>query len=145
MYVDGSNVLHTKALELGIYNPFYIIPDAGHTSYSSDYFGTVTQPFFDSTVWYMKNFFAYQLGCSNATYVKNNSVKPLNLFPNPTPDEFYLSSVQQYIGQTISIEDISGREIYRKVFDGKLQSTKDIGLTKGVYVVRLINEKTNEI
>jgi hypothetical protein len=63
MFVDGSNILHSKAQELNIYNPFYVIPDWGHTSYSTDLFGTVVQPYFDSTVWYMKNFFAYQLGC----------------------------------------------------------------------------------
>jgi hypothetical protein len=145
MYVDGSNILHAKAQQLGIYNPFYIIPDAGHTSYSSDFFGTVTQPFFDSTVWYMKNFFAYQLGCSTVTYVKNNPVKSLSVFPNPTIDEFYMNGIQGYMGQTLTIEDVQGREVYRTVITGKLLSTKQIGLTKGLYLVRLVNEKTDEV
>ena len=147
MYVDGSNILHPYAEALGMYNPFYVIPDAGHTSYSTDLFGTVVQPFFDSTVWYMKNFFAYQLGCPNITTgIKNNTtVKTLNTFPNPTINDIYFEGVQQYIGQTISVTDISGKELYQEKFTGKPLSTQSIGLTKGLYIVRLTNEKTQEI
>lgn len=146
MYVDGSNVLHTRAQQLGIYNPFYIIPDAGHTSFSSDFFGTVTQPFFDSTVWYMKNFFAHQLGCSSViSSVRNTTVKSLSVFPSPTLDEFYMNGVRQYIGQTMSITDVAGREVYRTILNGTFLSTKAIGLTKGLYIVRLTDEKTQEV
>lgn len=147
MYVDGSNILHPYAEALGMYNPFYIIPDAGHTSYSTDLFGTVVQPFFDSTVWYMKNFFAYQLGCPNITTgIKNKTtVKTLNTFPNPTLNDLYFEGVQQYIGQTISVTDIAGKELYKEKFTGKPLSTQSIGLTKGLYIVRLTNEKTQEI
>lgn len=146
MFVDGSNILHTKAQQLGIYNPFYIIPDWGHTSYSTDLFGTVVQPYFDSTVYYMKNFFAYQLGCPNLTTgIKNNTaVKSLNVYPNPTVDDLYFEGIQQYVGQTISITDISGKEIYKEIVDGKPMSTPSIGLTKGLYLVRITNEKTQE-
>ncbi|MFN8294877.1 MAG: T9SS type A sorting domain-containing protein [Chitinophagales bacterium] len=146
MYVDGSNILHPYAENLGMYNPFYIIPDAGHTSYSTDLFGTVVQPFFDSTVWYMKNFFAYQLGCPDITtgINHNTTVKSLNAFPNPTFDELYFEGVQQYIGQTISVTDISGKEVYKERFTGKPLSTQSIGLTKGMYIVRLTDNKTHE-
>lgn len=146
MFVDGSNILHTKAQQLGIYNPFYIIPDWGHTSYSTDLFGQVTQPYFDSTVWYMKNFFAYQLGCPNLTTgIKNNThINTLNAFPNPSFDNIYFNQVQQYIGQRLTITDIAGKEVYNALFDGKPVSTQSIGLTKGVYLVRLLNEKTQE-
>lgn len=146
MYVDGSNILHPYAQNLGMYNPFYIIPDWGHTSYSTDVFGTVVQPFFDSTVWYMKNFFAYQLGCpTTPTSIRNNTVKTLNVFPNPTIDAIYFEGIQQYIGQTISVTDIAGKEMYKEIFTGKTLSTQSIGLTKGLYIVRLTNEKTQEI
>ena len=144
MEVDGSNVLHTKAQQLGIYNPFYIIPDNGHTSFSSDFFGTVVQPFFDSTVWYMKEFFVHELCNSIPTAIRNNSIQKLNLYPNPTNDIFYLEGLTQFIGQTISISDIAGKVVYSTVFTGKLLSSKEIGLTKGVYIIQLFNEKTNE-
>lgn len=145
MYVDGSNALHPYAQNLGIYNPFYIIPDGGHTSYSADFFGFVVQPFFDSTVYYMKNFFAHQLGCnSTPTSVRNNPVKNINVSPNPTIDEFYLTGIQPYIGNLLTITDMSGKEVYKSVFSGRPVSTQSIGLTKGVYVVSLINQKTQE-
>lgn len=145
MYVDGSNVLHSYAQQLGIYNPFYIIPDAGHTSYSADFFGFVVQPFFDSTVYYMKNFFAYQLGCSLIpTSINYNKVTKANIYPNPTLDEFYLNGVQPFIGQIITITDITGKEVYKSTITGTPISTQSIGLSSGVYIVRLFNEKTKE-
>lgn len=145
MDVDGSNILHAQANLLGIYNPFYIIPTVGHTSFSTDFFGFVEQPYFDSTVWYMNNFFTHQLGCSTITSVKKpHQNKSINVYPNPTIDEFYLPEIQSYIGQIISITDITGKEVYRTIFNGKLISTKEIGLTKGLYLVQLTNEKTNE-
>ena len=100
-----------------------------------------------STVWYMKNFFAYQLGCpSITTGIKNKTtVKTLNTFPNPTLNDLYFEGVQQYIGQTISVTDIAGKELYKEKFTGKPLSTQSIGLTKGLYIVRLTNEKTQEI
>lgn len=145
MEVDGSNVLHTKAQQLGIYNPFYVIPDNGHTSFSSDFFGTVVQPFFDSTVWYMKEFFLHELCNSTPTAIRNISVEKLNLYPNPTNDIFYLDGLNEFIGQTISVQDIAGKEVYRAVFTGKLLSSKEIGLTKGIYIIQLTNEKTQQI
>ena len=146
MYVDGSNILHPYAENLGMYNPFYIIPDWGHTSYSTDLFGTVVQPYFDSTVWYMKNFFAYQLGCPNITTgIKNTTaIKTLNTFPNPSANDVYFEGVQQYIGQRISVSDISGKQVYVAVFDGKPISTKSIGLTNGIYIINITNENTKE-
>ena len=95
----------------------------------------------------MRNFFVFLLGCPNLTTgVKNNTAaKNLTSFPNPTMDELYFEGVQQYIGQQISVTDIAGREVYHALFDGKPVSTQSIGLTKGVYLVRLTNEKTQEI
>jgi para-nitrobenzyl esterase len=146
MYVDGSNVLHPYAQQRGIYNPFYVIPDAGHTSYSLDFFGTVVQPFFDSTVYYMKNFFAYQLGCNaTPTLISNNTIQQAELFPNPASDEFYLKGARSLAGQLISITDISGKEVYKSVFSGAPVSTQSVGLTKGMYIVSLTDQKTMEI
>jgi len=55
-----------------------------------------------------------------------------------------LQNVQPFIGQTISIVDIEGKEVYHEIFKGQLVSTKDIGLTKGMYILKLTNEKTQE-
>ncbi|HRG35051.1 MAG TPA: hypothetical protein PK355_02140 [Chitinophagales bacterium] len=147
MFVDGSNILHTKAQELGIYNPFYIIPDWGHTSYSTDLFGTVVQPFFDSTVWYMKNFFAYQLGCPNLTTNLNyfQTIEKIGVYPNPTFDNIYFENVQRYVGQQITISDILGNKYYDAIFDGNVLNTSALGMTKGEYTIQLCNRKTNTL
>ena len=69
----------------------------------------------------------------------------MKAYPNPTINDIYFEGVQQYIGQQISITDIAGREVYHALFDGKPVSTQSTGLTKGVYLVQLTNEKTQEI
>jgi hypothetical protein len=123
MEVDGSNVLHFKALEMGMYNPFYIIPGRDHTSYSDDIFNNVVQPYFDSTVYYMKEYFMYMLDikeeCEEEDTVilslMNNQVQRMNLYPNPTSDVFYLEGESVFQNGLVSIYDISGRELYREV------------------------------
>ena len=86
----------------------------------------------------------HELCNSTPTAIRNNSIQKLNLYPNPTNDIFYLEGLTQFVGQTISISDVVGKLVYRTVFTGKLLSSKEIGLTKGVYIIQLLNEKTNE-
>ncbi|HQD12509.1 MAG TPA: T9SS type A sorting domain-containing protein, partial [Chitinophagales bacterium] len=68
-------------------------------------------------------------------------LKPLDVYPNPTWDEFYLQGVQAFIGQQLTIEDLTGRLIYQGRFSGEPVSTRSLGMTKGCYIVRLTDEK----
>lgn len=153
MEVDGSNVLHEKALEMGMYNPFYIIPGRDHTSYSDDIFNNVVQPYFDSTVYYMKEYFMYMLDITEAcededTIVLsliNNQVQVMNLYPNPTSDVFYLEGGSLLQNDVISIFDISGREVYRDVISKINFSAKQMGLERGAYMIQLSNDKETKI
>ncbi len=140
MFVDGSNILHQKAQSLNIYNPFYIIPDWGHTSYSTDLFGTVVQPFFDSTVWYMQHFFAHQLGCNNVVSgIKNIVQQNLEIFPNPIFDMLNFKNSSAFIGKQIAIVDVNGTERYKGVFNGKPLSIQEIGLQNGLYIIQIMD------
>jgi hypothetical protein len=149
MEVDGSNVLHAKALEMGMYNPFYIIPGRDHTSYSDDIFNNVVQPYFDSTVYYMKEYFMYMLDITEECEIEdtvilslmNNRVQSINLFPNPTPDLFYIDAGIEFQNGIVSIYDISGRELYREQILKNIFSAKEIGLGRGIYIVQFSNEK----
>lgn len=149
MKVDGSNVLHAKASELGIYNPFYIIPDDGHTSYSDDIFNNVVQPYFDSTVYYMKEFFAKVLDVCNkeevVTPVRNVDYLSLDIFPNPVISQFNVQGVLKYLGKEIGIFDYSGKEIYRSELNRGTFNVKEIGLSPGLYFVRIINDEAGEM
>ena len=138
MNVDGSNVLHQKALELGIYNPFYIIPGVGHTSFSSDYFGTVVQPYFDSTVWYMRNFMAYELCGYRPTFVHQQPIKNLELFPNPAQDYFEMSGINA-TAKTITVTDLSGNEQGRLPYAFNRYRTTDWNLPNGLYIIQLLD------
>lgn len=153
MEVDGSNVLHAKALEMGMYNPFYIIPGRDHTSYSDDIFNNVVQPYFDSTVFYMKEYFMYMLGttaeCEEEDTVilslMNNQIQRMNVYPNPTSDVFYIEGGSTIPNGIISIFDISGREKYRDINSKFNFSAKQIGLDRGVYMIKLSNDKETKL
>lgn len=138
MNVDGSNVLHQKANELGIYNPFYIIPGVGHTSFSSDLFGTVVQPYFDSTVWYMRNFMAHELCGYSPTFVKQPKIDKLNLFPNPAADYFEFSGLNQQ-AKYITVSDLSGKVQVELPYAFNRYSTRDWNLPPGLYLVQLLD------
>lgn len=140
MYVDGSNILHQKAQQLQIYNPFYIIPDNGHTSYSSDFFGTVVQPFFDSTVWYMNKFFTHQLGCDLATPVIYDKIKQAKIYPNPTTDFFNIDAAFSD-AKSIQIFDLYGKLLITLPFKTGYYTTGDLHLNNGIYILSLIDDK----
>lgn len=149
MKVDGSNVLHAKASELGIYNPFYIIPDDGHTSYSDDIFNNVVQPFFDSTVYYMKEFFATVLEVCNedeiTTPIRNVDYLPLDVFPNPAIQQFKIQGISKFMGKELAIFDYSGKIVYRSVLNREVFSIKDIGLNPGLYFIQIMNNEAGKM
>jgi hypothetical protein len=144
MNVDGSNVLHQKANELGIYNPFYIIPTVGHTSFSSDLFGTVVQPFFDSTVWYMRNFLAHELCGYTPTFIRQQKVESLELFPNPAADYFEMSGLN-ILAKTIIVTDMSGKVYLELPYAFNRYRTADWNLPKGLYLVQLLDAEHSVI
>jgi para-nitrobenzyl esterase len=80
--VDGSMKIHEKAMELGIYNPFYIIDNDDHTS--SDFFGIPVQPYLDSTLYYISMFTREVIGCNEViTSYPVNKIRELRIYPNP--------------------------------------------------------------
>lgn len=144
MYVDGSNVLHQKANELNIYNPFYIIPDNGHTSYSLDFFGNVVQPFFDSTVWYMNKFFIHQLGCDITTGIKKNNIKNLKVYPNPTSNFITIDyNFNQH--DNLSIFDMNGKEVYQSSSPKNNYTIQELNLIKGTYILNIESNREIQI
>lgn len=76
-----------------------------------------------------------------ATAVNENSdkmVPGIKVFPNPASDVFTVSLPDHAAGNTLSIYDISGREVYSRKID--MQEMRlhcsDLGLPQGVYLVK---------
>lgn len=111
--IEGSKLLHEKAVERGIYNPFYIIPTHDHTSYEDG--GEAVQPYFDSTIYYLVHFFRNVMGCEDdfANFQQPNAGK-LMLFPNPAVDEVVLASGDRSMNDVydISICNNAGQTVF---------------------------------
>lgn len=108
--VDGSSTLHVKANELGLYNPFLIIPGNGHTSYEE--LGIRVQPNYDSTFKYIRDFM-YTLYCDSRTItgVQLSELSDMLIYPNPSRGTFRINgSADQTFANNlkISIFNLSG-------------------------------------
>jgi hypothetical protein len=108
--VDGSSTLHAKAKELGLYNPFLIIPGNGHTSYEE--LGIRIQPNYDSTLKYVRDFM-YTLYCGSRTItsVHLSELSDITIYPNPSKGTFRINgSTDQTSAKNlqISIFNLSG-------------------------------------
>ncbi len=141
--VDGSNVLHAKALEVGIENPFYIIPGKGHTSYEE--FGFRIQPMYDSTVFYIKNFMS-GIYCKKylTTGISQQQRLPvLYVFPNPSAGIFQIQIPNENLPLNnfkIRISDITGRTLRFESVTSSLHRTDLSSLPNGTYQLMILHE-----
>ncbi|MCB9034651.1 MAG: carboxylesterase family protein [Chitinophagales bacterium] len=135
--VDGSNILHQRANELGMYNPFYIIPTKDHTSFEMDFFGFVVQPYFDSTIWYMNNYFNYML-CGTPTAIQQQTIKSVAVYPNPTSDMIYFDNIPYH---ALNIIDMNGKQVYQQNYYTSTLNTNQIHLANNHYLIVFYDDK----
>lgn len=73
------------------------------------------------------------------------SMKSLNAYPNPTTDSFVVNDLEAHTSYTITVTDITGKQVLRKnqmSMDGSL--TVDLSIfTRGSYTVQVEGGKTN--
>jgi para-nitrobenzyl esterase len=137
--VDGSSILHPIALDMGMPNPFYIIPGNGHTSYEE--FGFRIQPMYDSTVFYLKNFM-YDIYCEQqrTTSISESALMGVKVYPNPGNGSFQLEwptgiSRQQ---ASLMVYDMSGRVVHSERQTGLIQNVR-ISVPAGQYQLVLFD------
>lgn len=140
--VDGSMKIHEKALELGIYNPFYIIDNDDHTS--SDFFGIPVQPYLDSTLYYISMFTREMMGCNEVvTSLTGRRSDAVSMYPNPVspgmPVQVEWPMPLQQAG-TLAVYNLGGGKVWqRDISPGDRLRVADLELIPGMYVVRLFS------
>jgi hypothetical protein len=136
--VDGANVLHQRAIELGIKNPFYVIPTEDHTAYES--LGHAVQPYFDSTVFYMVNFMRDIMGCSEATAIfQPKNIPNLTIYPNPSSNYFILDlKTKNTEIEKIQIFDITGKLVQEVNINESITKIDAEIYTAGLYLIQAI-------
>lgn len=115
--IDGSNILHARALELGIENPFIFFPRKDHTSYEN--LGLRAQPMYDSTLTYIKNFMS-DIYCKKQEVTSIASQKQLlslKIYPNPSTGNIHIEIPENYKNLrslNVFIYDNSGKLVLTK-------------------------------
>lgn len=143
--VDGSNILHAKAIEIGIENPFYIIPGNGHTSYEE--LGMRIQPMYDSTVFYIKEFMS-NIYCRKymTTHISTApNLTELKIYPNPSNGIFILkvpTELHQYQQSKVVIYDHLGTIVHWENLEINNQSLNLNFLPNGSYQIILYQKDT---
>jgi len=143
-HVDGSNILHAKALELGIENPFYIIPGNGHTSYEE--FGMRIQPMYDSTLYYIKQFMSgiYCRKYQPTGIIRHLQLADLKVYPNPSEGILFVrlpatgTPSSEY---TLQLLDITGRVLRTEQIYTNTHMLDLSAFPAGVYQVVLFAEE----
>lgn len=129
-FVDGSNVLHQKANELGILNPFYIIPTEDHTAYEN--LGARVQPYYDSTVFYMTHFMydIYRAERLTTGFRPLKNLPQLKVYPNPARGsiQFQLDALLENKVLQYDIFDMTGRLVQQ----GSLTGSNKIALNPSI-------------
>jgi hypothetical protein len=80
--------------------------------------------------------------CTGVVEYSNNS--SIRLFPNPTTGMVNVE-VNGIDGNAImNVYSIQGQEVFNKELNGNLKAELDLsGLSKGIYLIKITNEKTN--
>jgi len=141
--IDGSMKLHEKALELGIYNPFYIIDNDDHTS--SDFFGIPVQPYLDSTLYYTAMFARHVIGCDDviSAIPEKHLSSSVAIYPNPSADFFSIATTILVLpsNSKIQIFDMVGKQVAETLWHTGLRiSTSDLSLSPGSYMLLLCSQ-----
>lgn len=88
--------------------------------------------------------FSNQILNSSSTGVKKTEIASISVFPNPVNNgNLFINFVSLIEKGTISIIDLSGRELIKSLIKGEDKKIINVkGLLKGLYIVKIINGKT---
>ncbi len=138
MYVDGSNAIHARANNVGVYNPFYTFSGADHVPYLND------AQYLDTTINYVRDFLrplvaVAPLKVSSAASVKNEVL----VYPNPV-EEFVQVAFHPGISESLNYQllDLSGRTIKSGVLTTNNSLIQRENVTAGTYLLKLFNKNT---
>jgi len=171
MYLDGSRMIHERAQAENVSSVFYTWYGADHDPFAGT--SPTALAYMDTTINFVRDFLIGQLGCSNSilqaenapfgaaslyAYTPCSANVPYNdctalalneqvetrstLYPNPSDGSFEieLGSVENF---TVEIVDLSGRVHALKTDKTGHMHFDNLSLTKGMYIVRISNERGN--
>lgn len=134
--VQGSSLIHAKALELGIPSELYTVPGGGHTNF---YWTEPHQSIYDEMI---QTFLYDEAVCQS---VNNENLldvsKSVSVYPNPAEGETTIAMNGSLGAYEITIVDQLGRKV-RQVngLDTPQYTLEQADLVAGIYFVNIIFE-----
>ncbi len=137
--VSGSEVIHEKALLLGLNSYFLGVPGGGH----SDIYGGVFTPFYDEFKAESQRMMR-DMVCEGSSQLAQ---LPLNLemrvYPNPTNQHFTVSFSQPITGTYYVIDMLGSRQLFGNIDQASTLHFQNGSLSSGIY--HLVIESNNGI
>jgi Carboxylesterase family/Secretion system C-terminal sorting domain len=150
LYLDGSRMLYEHANDIGVTNPFYTFPGAGHVPYNSN------AQYMDTTISVIRDYLIDRLGCSDAplqalnaplqtatlypfnacaTSISENQEIEIQLFPNPSAGKLNIQLDAQTNAFNFVITDLKGAVIFNQEVIGYTYQL-DESISNGTYLIR---------
>ncbi|MBK6275211.1 MAG: T9SS type A sorting domain-containing protein [Saprospirales bacterium] len=136
----GDNRIFPKVRSLGTYAEFYPINYVGHpVDRESD---TATHRF----VLQKTTDFLYRIMNQNiTTAIRNNSVKTIELFPNPSNGNITIAIPNEIRNKNSLVEvvNIEGQKVYSSTIQNKETLQLQLDVPNGMYIVSIVNDDEN--
>jgi hypothetical protein len=150
-FVSGSSTMHNFLSANGICTSMNLVPlSINHCSYPQYELVNRASCFIrsvmcDSCQSAFNNTPYTPQGCSMVGVHEYNSLKTIQVVPNPASEYFQLSGLENGTNYSISVLDLSGRKILEKIIAGSNhESISTSEINSGIYFVRVVN-KSNEV
>lgn len=169
LYLDGSRMLHERAMAIGVQSNFYTFNGAGHVPYLGT--STAAVAYMDTTVRFVRDYLIDRLNCPNPALQPPNTPaqtatlypftpctgnipvdfctgagisetlnETVSIYPNPGVNQVTIQWQKQQ-NMTIELLDFTGRKIFTTETNNSSFQLSRHGLTAGVYLLRLRNDQ----
>lgn len=141
LVIDGSATLHTRAVNIGINNPFHTWWGADHVPYAGT--NATAIAYMDSTVDFVKAFLRPYFGLP-LSIVENHAENFVALYPNPASELLTIQiNSSKFSKQEALLIDATGRIIGQFNMNSPVKSFDVSKFAKGIYALRItIDQKT---
>ncbi len=94
-----------------------------------------------------ENFTVKEVTCGTTGLINNPAPEPISIYPQPATSRFYINLPNTgYNGEyELLIIDLNGKKVMQTYFTGQTAQINCEEITKGVYLIRISNEKENEM